>query len=179
MSILHGVIVTPLDPKPDSRGVLTEVFRAQWPTACAPVQWNVVRSRANVMRGFHVHITHADYLIALSGELLLGLRDIRPESPTWGRTDTVRLSDERTRAVTVPPGVAHGFYFAEPSMHLYAVSHYWNTADELGCRWNDPDIGIDWPATAPELSERDINAGAYSEMVESFLRGRAEAQARA
>lgn len=176
MSILHGVIVTPLDPKPDHRGVFTEVFREQWPTACAPVQWNIVRSRANVLRGFHVHITHADYLMALSGELLLGLRDIRPESPTFNRTDTMLLSDERPMAVTLPPGVAHGFYFAEPSIHLYAVSHYWNTADELGCRWNDPDIGLGWPTASPELSERDANAGGFEEMVDSFLLGREGAQ---
>ena len=177
MSMLDGVIITPLEPKRDRRGVLTEVFRAQWPTGCAPVQWNFVRSAANVMRGFHVHVAHSDYLISLSGELLLGLRDIRPESPTFNRTEFLLLNDERPMAVTTPPGVAHGFYFAKPSMHLYAVSHYWNMADELGCRWNDADIGLDWPATDPQLSERDASAGTFKDMTESFLRGRAAAGA--
>lgn len=168
MSILEGVIVTKLEPHADHRGVFTEIFRNAWPTEIAPVQWNVVRSRANVLRGFHVHVTHRDYLMALSGELFLGLKDIRPRSPTAGLSEVHMLSPAQAAAVTIPPGVAHGFYFAKPSAHLYAVSQYWNVADELGCRWDDPEIGIDWPTSAPLLSERDASAGSYAQMVDVF-----------
>jgi len=66
--------------------------------------------------------------------------------------------------VSIPTGVAHGFYFHEPSVHLYAVSHYWDPADELACHWTDPDLGIPWPAAEPILSERDAAAGTLSQL---------------
>ena len=43
-------------------------------------------------------------------------------------------------------------------MHVYAVSHYWAPADELGCQWADPDLEIPWPVTAARVSERDAAA---------------------
>ncbi|MGH8499716.1 MAG: dTDP-4-dehydrorhamnose 3,5-epimerase family protein [Methylococcales bacterium] len=60
-----------------------------------------------------------------------------------------------------PPRVeSYGSIKAFPvdSLYLYSVSNYWDMNDELGCRWNDPDIGIDWPADTLCLSERDRNA---------------------
>ncbi|MEX0644951.1 MAG: dTDP-4-dehydrorhamnose 3,5-epimerase family protein [Parvularculaceae bacterium] len=178
---LEGVVITSFRSHRDHRGAFTEVFRAAWPTEIAPVQWNVVTSRANVLRGFHVHITHRDYLMAISGELMLGLKDIRRDSPTRGCTEIIVLSPENPAAVTIPTGVAHGFYYSKPSTHLYSVSHYWNIDDELGCRWDDPEIGIDWPTTAPLLSERDENAGSFAQMVEAYERaafGRSPSQVR-
>ena len=58
----------------------------------------------------------------------------------------------------IPPGVAHGFYFLEPSLHVYAVSEYWNPADELGCHWADPDLELQWPDPSPLVSERDARS---------------------
>ena len=103
----------------------------------------------------------------------LGMRDIRPESPTCGLAVIIELDSDTLQAVAIPPGVAHGFYFPRPSTHLYAVSEYWNMADELGCRWNDPALGLDWKSSAhPLLSERDEAAGSMDEMVSTYvLRG--------
>ena len=55
---------------------------------------------------------------------------------------TAELSDDELRAITIPHGVAHGFLFHEPSIHLYAVSRYWDTADELACFWGDAGLAI-------------------------------------
>ena len=46
----------------------------------------------------------------------------------------------------------------------YAVTKYWSLGDELGCKWDDPDIEINWPCTNPILSERDKSAGTFSAM---------------
>jgi dTDP-4-dehydrorhamnose 3,5-epimerase len=173
-SKLSGVVVTQLKPHEDHRGVFVETFREMWPTEVAPVQWNIVTSKSNVLRGFHVHVTHADYLTCVLGELLVGLKDIRSESPTHGQIEMHLLREDTPTAITVPPGVAHGFYSAQPTKHLYSVSHYWNMHDELGCAWDDPDIGIDWPATDPLLSPRDTTAGSFKQMVADFRAGRAE-----
>ncbi len=146
----------------DRRGCFTEVFRQHWDCPIQPVQWNVVRSVAKVLRGVHLHRRHGDYLLVVSGRALVGLADLRPHSPTRWTAGLVELHAAELTALEIPPGVAHGFYFAEPSLHLYAVSHYWDPADELGCRWDDPHLGIPWPAVTPLLSPRDEVLGSLA-----------------
>lgn len=148
----------------DHRGDLTELFRAEWRLGPAPVQWNFVRSRANVLRGVHAHSRHDDYLIALQNRLLLGLKDLRRDSPTHDLTSLVELAGERLSAIHIPHGVAHGFYFPSDALYIYAVSHYWDLSDELRCRWDDPELGLSWPTTSPLLSEADRSAGTLSAM---------------
>lgn len=155
------VRVYPMTMNLDHRGHFTEVFRNIWTTGIQPVQWNFVRSRANVLRGVHVHKRHADYLIIVQGHATIGLSDLRPGSPTKHTAYTIEANGDRLEAIVIPPGVAHGFYFHEDSMHLYAVSHYWDEADELGCHWADPELGIDWPTDKPILSEKDASLGMY------------------
>ena len=167
-----GVKILRLEPHGDSRGVLTELFRSEWAVGMEPVQWNLVRSRADVLRGFHVHVRHSDYLILVDGKMLLGLKDLRDDSPTSGAVSLLTATSDMPQAFVIPPGVGHGFYFPEPSIHVYAVSHYWNMDDELGCRWDDPDLGVDWPTKTPELSERDINAPSYAQLIDALRRRR-------
>ncbi|MEQ9812614.1 MAG: dTDP-4-dehydrorhamnose 3,5-epimerase family protein [Azospirillaceae bacterium] len=164
-----GCALIPLTTHHDERGSLTEIFRAEWPTCIRPVQWNFVRSRPNVLRGVHVHVEHDDYLVCLSGLMVLALVDIRPDSATHGLAATVTLDPAAPRAAFIPTGVAHGFHFPVESSLCYSVSHYWNPRDELGCRWDDPALGLDWRIDAPELSERDRAAGSFQVMVDAFL----------
>jgi dTDP-4-dehydrorhamnose 3,5-epimerase len=118
----------------DERGVLAEVFRHDWGVGETPAQWNAVRSRANVLRGVHVHPAHSDYLVVVQGSMLLGLHDVRSDSPTRGASALLELAGERLQTVYVPPGVAHGFYFVQPTIYFYALSQTWSMRDELGCR---------------------------------------------
>lgn len=164
-----GVLLTPLRRIADTRGNLTEIFRSSWETNIAPVQWNIVHSSTNVMRGVHVHVLHADYLVMVSGRMRLGLKDIRPESPTSGRSCFVDLPADDPVGVTIPTGVCHGFYFPVPSTLVYSVTSYWSPEDELGCQWNAPELGLDWPTEDPILSNRDMTAGTYREMVDDYL----------
>jgi len=152
-----GVSVNHLRMHRDERGVFTELFRESWLDGARFLQWNGVISAAGVLRGVHVHLRHADYLVVLQGRGLFGLRDLRPGSPTEGLVAMVELEGNAQATLRIPPGVAHGFYFLEPSLHVYAVSHYWDMADELGCRFDDPALGIAWPNALPMLSERDRN----------------------
>ena len=70
----------------------------------------------------------------------------------------VELDGERPAALAIPHGVAHGFYFHEPSLHVYAVSAYWDPEDELGCHWADPDLEIPWPAPRPRCRSATTRA---------------------
>ncbi|WP_162917644.1 dTDP-4-dehydrorhamnose 3,5-epimerase family protein [Dongia deserti] len=164
MQMPAGVVLRPLSGEHRQVFRTTELYREDWQLDVTPVQWNLVCSRANTLRGVHVHPTHFDYLCVLQGEMLLALRDMRPDSPTYRLAVHQLLSGETPCSATIPPGVAHGFYFACETRYVYAVSHYWNPADELGCRWDDPELGFSWPAHDPSLSARDAGAPSYAEM---------------
>ena len=126
-----GTMLRPLDAHRDPRGAFTELYRREWGMGVEPIQWNAVRSEAGVLRGVHVHIRHDDYLTVPVGRVSVGLRDLRRGSPTEGLAALVELGEERPAALVIPHGVAHGFYFHEASLHVYAVSEYWDPADEL------------------------------------------------
>ena len=153
-----GTLLQPLEAHADERGVFTELYRREWGLGAEPVQWNAVWSEAGVLRGVHVHVRHDDYLTVPVGRASVGLRDLRRDSPTAGLTAVVELGREQPGALVIPRGVAHGFYFHEPSLHVYAVSEYWVPADELACNWADPALGIDWPAATALVSDRDRDA---------------------
>jgi dTDP-4-dehydrorhamnose 3,5-epimerase len=150
-----GVEISILQAHKDERGVFTELFRASWIPATEFVQWNAVNSEAGVLRGVHVHLKHHDYLTVLKGRVLFGLKDLRKNSPTEGMIATIEITANHPQTLHIPPGVAHGFYFLEPSTHIYAVSEYWDLADELGCRYDDDALQIKWPNLHPLISERD------------------------
>lgn len=168
ISLPAGVELTALQRNGDDRGDFTEIFRASWPTGAAPVQWNLVRSRPGTLRGFHVHATHTDYLLVAEGAMFLGIMDLRTTSPTAGMVATLTITADEPFAVTLPTGVAHGFCFEKPSTHIYAVSHYWDVADEFACRYDDPEIGIEWPVSSPLLSQRDARAGSLAQMKAAY-----------
>lgn len=154
-SLPAGLLLRPLEPHGDDRGTFIEVYRGEWETAVHPVQWNVAHSEPGVLRGVHVHPRHDDYLTVVRGRAIVGVRDLREDSATGGAAACIELTAERPSAITIPHGVAHGFYFPEAATHLYAVSHYWDPADELGCRWDDPALEIPWPQDEAHISPRD------------------------
>jgi dTDP-4-dehydrorhamnose 3,5-epimerase len=149
----------------DERGAFTELFRREWETGVDPVQWNVVRSEPGVLRGVHVHIRHDDYLTLPEGRATIGLRDLRRDSATAGLSALVELRGDDLQALTIPHGVAHGFLFHEPSLHVYAVTRYWDPEDELACHWADPDLELAWPERPTLVAPRDEAAPPLSDLL--------------
>jgi len=163
-----GVSLRRLRDQRDGAERTTEVYRRDWGLDAVPVQWNLVSSNPNTLRGVHVHVTHWDYLSVVSGEMLLGLHDMRPDSPTYRMAVQPLLPGDAPVSIAIPPGVAHGFYFASATRYFYAVSRYWNPSDELGCRWDDPVLGLSWPSADPLLSPRDSDAPSYGELARAL-----------
>jgi dTDP-4-dehydrorhamnose 3,5-epimerase len=97
-----GVTVRRLVPNIDLRGNLVEVYREEWGDDWRVMQFNAVISGPGVLRGMHVHATHFDYIVLLSGRMLLALHDLRPTSPT------VRLSSMTELAGEAPAGYDPG-----------------------------------------------------------------------
>lgn len=162
---IAGVSKFKLKAHADNRGSLTEYFRGCWSSEYQPLQWSVTTSSRNVLRGMHVHLWRCDYLFVLSGEMTLGLCDIRPESPTFMHSWLGSLNFEQPQIWLIPPGVAHGFYTPEDCMYLLGTSTYWSMDDEFSCLWNDPELDLSWGVETPELSSRDANAGSLAQLV--------------
>jgi dTDP-4-dehydrorhamnose 3,5-epimerase len=166
---IDGCAVIPAKPNPDARGCLYEIYRAAWPGAFETVQWNACVSKAGVIRGVHVHVDYHEYYTLLAGRGVLGVHDIRRESPTFGDSVTIDWRAEDRCAVVIPRGVAHALWFAEDSVLAFGLSRYWSAElDVVGCRWDDPALGFEIPAGAKSLSERDSESGTYQEMVQSY-----------
>jgi dTDP-4-dehydrorhamnose 3,5-epimerase len=156
-----GVRLMPLTTHSDSRGDLTEIIRNEWHESPPPVQWLVTRSGPNIMRGVHVHLRNWDYACVVAGEIIVGLHDLRATRPAVPSA-LVRLSGARLQALIIPPGIAHGLFSPGESTLLLGASIYYDGTDDRACRWDSPELGLDWPCTAPELSARDRDAGTYS-----------------
>lgn len=116
-----------------------------------------------VVRGLHFQIGAAaqDKLIRVSRGAAFDVAvDLRHRSPTYGKWAATVLSAENWRQVFIPKGFAHGFCSLEPNTELlYKVSAYYAPGSDKGVVWNDPDIGIEWPVLAAEItcSERDAD----------------------
>jgi dTDP-4-dehydrorhamnose 3,5-epimerase len=163
-----GVSLYRLTPHRDARGTVTEIYREIWDLGCRAVQFNAVTSGAGVLRGMHVHVRHGDHLVLLAGRMVVGLHDLRPSLPIARASCLIELDAGEPCAIVIPVGVAHGFYFQTPSVLIYGLSHYWEPAEEIGCRWNCKELGLAWPTSSPVLSERDAAAPDYSDCAELF-----------
>jgi dTDP-4-dehydrorhamnose 3,5-epimerase len=141
----------------DSRGYFYESFRKGWiPGVREMVQGNCSFSQPGVLRGMHYHLKQADFWSVPVGRVRAALYDFRPGSPTKGASQMVDLGRDSPVGLYIPRGVAHGFCALEESFMTYLVDEYYDGADELGIRWDDPALGLDWALTAaPVLSDRD------------------------
>jgi dTDP-4-dehydrorhamnose 3,5-epimerase len=162
---LDGPLI--LEPKVfgDARGFFVESFNRdryrQAGIALEFVQDNFSFSCRNTLRGLHAqNPTPQGKLVSVwQGEVWDVVVDIRRASPTFGRWVGVTLSAENKRQFWVPPGFAHGFVVtSETALFHYKCTNLYAPQDEIGFRWNDPAVGIQWPVTDPILSARDAAA---------------------
>lgn len=89
----------------------------------------------------------------------------------------VELNEAAPMVLSIPPGVAHGFYFPVAAFNLNASSRYYDPTDHMRCRWDCPELGLDWPCRAPQLSPADMAAGSYPELAAQLAEALAIPQA--
>lgn len=164
--MIVGVDFLDLSAVPDTRGSLV-TLHAEGPGAQRWPQWNWIRSEPNVLRGMHVHLFYDEYYVPMQGSMFFGLADTRPHSPTYRQVMGFRWQG-RDQAFVVPKGVAHGVYCEEASMLVYGLTNVFDGTGELGCRFDDPELEIDWPTHEPMLSERDSSAGTFADLLASY-----------
>jgi dTDP-4-dehydrorhamnose 3,5-epimerase len=154
------VLVQP-DLHGDARGFFQETYRkaafGHFGVHDEFVQDNHSRSGRGVLRGMHFQPGQVKLIRCARGAIFDAIVDIRPGSPAFGRWEGFRLDDERHLELYVPDGFAHGFcVLSDVADVIYKVSSYYDPAVESGFRFDDPDVGIAWPADLDvKVSERD------------------------
>jgi dTDP-4-dehydrorhamnose 3,5-epimerase len=168
---LEGPVLVEPTVYGDARGFFHETYRRNvYGELGIPeeyVQDNHSRSRHGVVRGMHFQVGSgmAKLVRCARGAILDVLIDIRRGSPTFGQWEAFELTDENLRQVYCPIGFAHGFCVtSEVADVLYKCSTYYDEGLERGIRFDDPDVGIDWPDVGLIPSERDANAPRLAEV---------------
>ena len=150
---------------PDNRGFFLESYKHS-EFAANGIPWTFVQdnrshSADGVLRGLHYQMhpkAQGKLVMALIGEVFDVAVDLRQGSPTYGRWVGATLSADRFNMLYIPVGFAHGFcVLSERAELLYKATDEYAAGLERGTRWDDPDIGIDWPVTEPILSARDAD----------------------
>lgn len=152
----------------DERGFFLETYHADRYLEQAEinlpfVQDNHSRSTKNVLRGLHFQQNNPQGKLVrvVTGKVFDVAVDIRFGSSTYGKWESVILSEENKKQFWVPPGFAHGFVvLSEVADFEYKCTEFYNPDDEACILWNDPTIDIKWPINNPILSQKDL-AGIY------------------
>ncbi|HTX32431.1 MAG TPA: dTDP-4-dehydrorhamnose 3,5-epimerase [Solirubrobacteraceae bacterium] len=160
----------------DERGFFCETYRrTSFIDLGIPeemVQDNHSRSRKGIVRGMHFQIGKgaAKLVRCSSGAILDVLVDIRRGSPTFGQWEAFELSGENMHMLYCPIGFAHGFCtLSDFADVIYKQSNYYADETERGIKYDDPDVGIEWPSGVELIpSERDATAPLLREVADEL-----------
>jgi dTDP-4-dehydrorhamnose 3,5-epimerase len=173
---LDGLVLLAPAVHGDERGFFMETWREDaWLENGVPsdfVQDNHSRSRRGTVRGIHfqTHPGQGKLVRCARGSVWDVVVDLRRGSPTFGEWEAVELDDERGLQLWIPVGFGHGFcVLSETADFVYKCTSYYDPATERGFRFDDPDVGIEWPDGLELLySERDRSAPRLAEIADEL-----------
>ena len=174
---IEGVIVIEPTVFGDNRGYFMETYQLEEFQAGGVdtvfVQDNQSKSRKGVLRGLHFQKNYPQGKLVrvINGEVFDVAVDLRKGSKTYGKWVGVVLSAENKKQLFVPEGFAHGFVvLSDEAEFVYKCTRLYDPTDELGIRYDDPDIGIVWPEVDAEilLSEKDKKQPSFKEVCEKL-----------
>ncbi len=162
---IHEVKLLKPSVFPDDRGFFQQTYHEkqyhEMGLTAHFVQDNWSRSACGVLRGLHYQLRNAqDKLVSVvRGEVFDVAVDIRQGSPTFGRWVGTILSEKNHHQLFIPQGFAHGFCVLSSEVDMvYKCSDFYTLSDEYALRWNDSDVGIQWPGQDFLVSEKDQKA---------------------
>jgi dTDP-4-dehydrorhamnose 3,5-epimerase len=148
--LIEGVEITPFALWPDDRGYFLEVARlGHGLVAGFPGEGSQVSAAVNypgIIKAFHFHKLQTDYWVPAAGLLQVALVDLRSNSATFGKKNTLYVGALRPWQLLIPPGVGHGYKVIgeQPSMLVYITNRTYDPNDEGRIAYNDPSIAYDW-----------------------------------
>jgi dTDP-4-dehydrorhamnose 3,5-epimerase len=158
---IPGLLLLSRPTNRDDRGFFREVFHMdELEAACGCQfgvrQWNHSMSRPGVIRALHAENWNK-LVYPVTGRMFAAIADIRPESPTFARVETITFDEAEHKALFIPKGLANSICVLgdAPVHYLYLVDAYYDGKDTRAVAWDDPDLAIAWPIENPILSQRD------------------------
>ncbi len=159
---IKDVILVEPDIFPDERGYFCETYHepryVEGGIGLHFVQDNESQSHRGVLRGLHYQLNRPQGKLVrvIRGEIFDVAVDIRRGSPNFGKWVGTNLSGENKLQLYIPPGFAHGYcVLSETAVFAYKCTDIYVHEDERGIRYDDPELGIDWPIREPIISEKD------------------------
>ncbi|MCC7173567.1 MAG: dTDP-4-dehydrorhamnose 3,5-epimerase family protein [Bryobacterales bacterium] len=148
--LIEGVRIEPLSLYPDDRGYFLEILRAGQGLVRdydpRTTQVSAAMNYPGAIKAFHYHLRQTDVFTPIAGLLQIALVDLREDSRTFGRRNTIYSGPLRLWQVLIPPGVGHGYKVlgTDPSLMVYATDRFYDPQDEGRIPYNHPDINYDW-----------------------------------
>ena len=149
-----GVCLVTPEPIVDERGAFARVFAIE-DFAARGIDTQITQmsvasnGERGTLRGMHLQAPpHAETKLVrcVRGSAFDVMVDLRPESAMFLTWTSVTIDAQQRNAVSIPPGVAHGYLTLEADTELeYLISAPYAPSAAIGVRWNDPAIGIEWP----------------------------------
>lgn len=162
----------------DQRGYFMESFKQPWWEEHFPdikfIQDNESKSYRGVLRGLHFQrppYEQTKLVRVIQGEVLDVAVDLRKDSPTYGKYESILLSDTNKKQLLIPQGFAHGFVvMTNAAIFSYKVDNPYAPDHEGGIQWDDPALNIDWKLPKEEilLSEKDRELPSFEEFSSPF-----------
>lgn len=161
---IDGLTVVEWEVHSDERGGFCRIF-CEEAFAAAGIAFRIVQAslsfnpHLHTLRGMHFQqAPHGEPKIVLCprGRIFDVAVDVRPDSPTYLRWAAVELAPDLGRMAVLAEGLAHGFLTLEPRSEVqYLMAAPYVPSAARGVRWDDPGIGIEWPAQPAVMADRD------------------------
>ena len=161
---IPGAYLIDLEKRGDDRGFFARAFCEQEFASHQLVSRfvqvnNSLSAHKGTLRGMHYQLppkAETKLVRCIRGSLYDLILDLRPDSPSFGRSFGAELSAENRRMMYVPKGFAHGFITLEENTEaFYFVDEFYAPDRERGLRWNDPAFQLSWPIAPVVLSDKD------------------------
>lgn len=174
---IDGLLIIKPDVFKDERGYFFESYNKERFAKAGLnmdfVQDNESKSDKGVLRGLHFQkppYAQGKLVRVIKGSVMDVAVDLRKESPTYGKWESVVLTEENKLQFWIPEGFAHGFVALEDNtIFNYKCTNVYNKESEGSILWNDPDINISWNIDNPILSEKDKISPLFKNFKSPFI----------
>lgn len=160
---IEGLLVLKRPIHKDDRGFFKEIFHLDeiektLGIEFKGVQMNHAHSKPKVLRGIHAESWNK-IICPINGAVFVAIVDLRPDSATFGKVESLTVNDQNRIALFVSKGLANSYCIIseEAVDYIYLVDSYYDGSDTKAVAFDDPDLNIEWPIKNPIISERDRN----------------------
>ena len=174
---IKGIFEISLEPHKDYRGFFVrtydeKVFRNHGLHKRWIQESHSYSKKKDIVRGLHFQFPpyiETKLIRTVTGEIFAVVVDLRKGSPTLGKWESMIISESNNKMIYITRGFALGMCtLTDNCALLYKIDNYYALESQGAIKWNDPDIGITWPAKNPIISERDSKAISFKEFVDKY-----------